>query len=85
MKEIIISILKPFADICFRLADSVSTDAALIIFICVLVAIAVWVLTLKNEKPKKDQKLSKALFLYDLRLWAVLILFIQVVIYIIFA
>ncbi|MHC4912025.1 MAG: hypothetical protein ACYTE5_03360 [Planctomycetota bacterium] len=84
MKEIITSILKPFADFCFRCVNLVSTDVALFLYIFVLVAIAVWVLTLRQEKPKRSEKPGKALFVHDLRVWAILILFGQAVIYIIF-
>jgi hypothetical protein len=84
MKEIIISLLKPFADLCFRCVNFISTDVAVFLYIFVLVAVAVWVLTLKQEKPQRNQKLRKALFVHDLRVWAILILFVQSVIYIIF-
>lgn len=84
MKEIIISLLKPFADLCFRCVNLISTDVAVFLYIFVLAAIAVWVLTLKQEKPQRIQKPGKALFVHDLRVWAILILFMQAVIYIIF-
>ena len=84
MKEIIISLLKPFADVCFRCVNSISPDIAIFLYIFVLAATAVWVLTLKQEKPQRSQKLGKALFVHDLRVWAILILFVQIVIYIIF-
>lgn len=85
MKEIIISLLKPFADFCFRCVNLVSTDVALFLYISVLVAIAVWVLTLRQEKPQRNQRPGKFLFVHDLRVWAILILFVQAVIYIIFS
>ncbi len=84
MKEIIISLLKPFADLCFRCVNLVSADVAVFLYILVLAAIALWVLTLKQEKPQRSQKPGKALFVHDLRVWAILILFVQAVIYIIF-
>jgi len=84
MKEIIISLLKPFADVCFRCVNSISPDIAVFLYIFVLVAVAAWVLTLKQEKPKRNQKPGKFLFVHDLRVWAILILFVQAVIYIIF-
>ena len=83
MKEVIISLLKPFAQLCYEFATAVSVQAALVIYILVLAALAVWVLTLKKEKPGRDNH-GKILFLRDLRFWAVLILLVQVVIYIIF-
>jgi len=84
MKEIIISLLKPFADLCFRCVNFISPDVALFLYIFVLAAIAVWVLTLKQEKPQRSQKPGKFLFVHDLRVWAISILFVQAVIYIIF-
>jgi hypothetical protein len=81
MKEIIISLLKPFADLCFRCVNVVSTDVALFLYILVLAAMAVWVVTLKQEKPERG---GRALLVHDLRVWAVLILFVQAVIYVIF-
>jgi hypothetical protein len=84
MKEMIISLLKPFAEICYKFANAVSPGAAATIYILVLVALAVWVLTLKQEKPRKTGRPGKNLLLHDLRFWAVLILFLQIVIYIVF-
>ncbi len=84
MKEIIISLLKPFADFCFRCVNLVSTDVALFLYILVLAVIAVWVLTLKQEKPERGERGGRALFVHDLRVWAILILFVQAVIYVVF-
>jgi len=83
MKEIIISLLKPFANLCYKFATAVSVQTALVIYILVLAALVVWVLSLKKEKPGRTEH-GKILFLRDLRLWAVLILLLQAVIYIIF-
>jgi len=83
MKEFIISLLKPFAQLCYKFATAVSVQTALVIYILVLVALTVWVLSLKKEKPGKADH-GKILFLHDLRFWAVLILSLQAVIYIIF-
>lgn len=84
MKEIIISLLKPFADLCFRCVNLVSADVAVFLYILVLAAIAVWVLTLKVEKPERCGAAGKFVFVHDLRVWAILILFVQAVIYVIF-
>lgn len=83
MKEIIISLLKPFAQLCYKFATAVSVQTALVIYILVLVALAVWVLSLKKEKSGRADH-GKILFLHDLRFWAILILSLQAVIYIIF-
>jgi hypothetical protein len=83
MKEIIISLLKPFAQLCYKFATAVSVQTALVIYILVLAVLAVWVLSLKKEKSGEADD-GKILFLHDLRFWAVLILLLQAVIYIIF-
>ena len=84
MKEIIIDLLKPFAELCYKFVVAVPVRTALVIYILVLAALALWVLTLKQENPRKAPDCSKLLFFRDLRLWAVLILFLQIVIYVIF-
>jgi len=84
MKEFIISLLKPFAQVCYKLVNAVSVRAALAVYILVMVSLALWVLTLKQERPQKTSAAGKNLFLHDLRFWAVLILFLQIIIYLIF-
>lgn len=84
VRDKIASSLKPFADMCFKLVNAVSSGQAILIYILVLVAVAVWVLTLKQEKPKKEDWPGKMLLLHDLRLWAVLILVLQIGFYVIF-
>ncbi len=84
MKEIIIDLLKPFAELCYKFVAAVPVRTALVIYILVLVAMAAWVLTLKRERPRKAADCGKLLFFRDLRLWAILILFLQIVIYVVF-
>jgi hypothetical protein len=84
MKTTIITIFKPFADLCFELVNTIPPAVAFIIYVAVLMVIALWVLTLKVEKPGTDQKFILPLLMHDLRLWAILILIIQAVIYIVF-
>ena len=85
MKEMIISLLRPFAQVCNRLVNAVSTDAAAVIYILVMAAVTAWVLTLKQEKPQKVNSAREALFIVrDLRYWAVLILLLQIIIYVVF-
>lgn len=84
MKEMIVKVVKPFADMCFEMANSISPDTAIIFYILVLAVICLWVITLRQEKPQKAAGSSKLIFLTDLRLWAVLILVIQAAIYLIF-
>ena len=84
MKEMLIKVLRPFADVCFKFANSVTPGQAAIIYILVLVVLAVWVLTLKQEKMRKNRETGRMVFLKDLRLWAVVILLVQTIIYVIF-
>lgn len=84
VRDALISLFKPFAVMCFNLVKPVSSGQAILIYILVLVAVAVWVLTLKQEKQKKEDWPGKKLFLHDLRLWAVLILVLQIAFYVIF-
>ncbi len=84
LRNALISLLKPFAQFCFNLVKPVSSDQAILIYILVLAAIALWVMTLRQEKPKKEDWPGKILIFHDLRLWAVLILVLQIGFYVIF-
>ncbi|MHC4394320.1 MAG: hypothetical protein ACYS1A_01570 [Planctomycetota bacterium] len=84
VRDKIAFLLKPFAEFCFNLVKPVSSGQAILIYILVLVAVAIWVLTLRQEKPKKEDWPGKKLFLHDLRLWAVIILVLQIGFYVIF-
>ena len=84
IRDKIASLLKPFADMCFNLVKPVSSDQAILIYIIVLAAVALWVSTLKQERPKKKDWPGKVLFFHDLRLWAALILVLQIGFYVIF-
>jgi hypothetical protein len=92
LRNALISLFKPFAQFCFNLVKPVSSDQAILIYILVLAAVALWASTLKQEKQKKEdwekQKKEdwpgKSLIFHDLRLWAVLILVLQIGFYVIF-
>jgi len=84
LRSALISLLKPFARFCFNLLKDVSSDQAILIYIIVLAAVGLWVSTLKQERPKKKDWPGKVLFFHDLRLWAVLILLLQIGFYVIF-
>lgn len=82
MREMITRLLEPFADACYALVSLIPLEAVGVIYILVLVILAVWVLTLKQEKVTGAGEPRRCVFLSDLRLWAVLILFIQAIIYV---
>lgn len=84
IKESLISLLKPFAEACFKLVNSVSPAKAIVIYILVLVAVGVWVISLKQEKPKASDWPGKVLILHDLRFWACIIVALQIGLYVIF-
>lgn len=84
MKEMLVSLLKPFAEVCYKFVTAISPQTALIIYILVIVALTLWVLTLKQESLCRFGAAGKSSVVHDLRLWAVLILLVQILIYIIF-
>jgi len=84
LRNALISLFKPFAEFCFNLVKPISSDQAILIYIIVLAIVALWVSTLKQEKQKKEDWPGKVLFFHDLRLWAVLILVLQIGFYVVF-
>ena len=84
LRNALISLFKPFAEFCFNLVKPVSSDQAILIYILVLAAVALWATTLKQERPKKEEWPGKKLIFHDLRLWAVLILVLQIGFYVVF-
>jgi hypothetical protein len=76
MKELLVSLIKPFAQMCYKLANTVSPSVALGIFVGVVVLLALWVMTLKQEKKRPDG--TSYPIWRDLRAWAILILVAQI-------
>lgn len=76
-KEILAAPLKPFARLCYEFVTAVSPSMAAVLFIAVLAAQALWVATLKREKPPKG---AGGVF-QDLRFWAISILLLQIAVY----
>ncbi len=83
MKEAIVSVLKPVAELCFKMVNKVSTDSALIIYVLLMALLALWVLTLKQEGVREDGQ-GRYSFRQDLRTGAVIVLVLQIIIYVIF-
>jgi hypothetical protein len=83
MKALLTSILKPIAEGLFAMVNAVTPDGALVIYVLVFVAAIAWVWTLKNESEEKKGD-GMGPILGDLRVWATIILGIQIVIYVVF-
>ena len=83
MKQAIISVLKPVAELCFELVNKVSPDMALIIYILLMAALTLWVMTLKQEGIRQGSK-GRYRFWQDLRTGAVFIMILQMIIYLVF-
>ena len=88
MKETLASLFKPIAVFCYDTINAIPLGVVPVIYIAMMAAMAIWVLTLKEENPKKfaagSDKGPVALFFADLRFWAVLLLILQSMIIIIF-
>lgn len=83
MRDWLAELLKPLAEWLFVLVMSVPLSVVRLIFLGILAALAIWALTLPPQRPepvegKKDSWLS------DLRFFAVGLLFLQSIFYLIF-
>ena len=84
MKSLLVSLLKPVAGRLFLLVNSVPASAALALFIVFLITIGVWVWTLDRERVEKAEDSGRVgPIAGDLRVWASVLLVIQIVIYIV--
>ena len=84
MKEWIIDLLEPLARVCFDAAKSVRPGVAVAVYVLVLLVLALWVLTLKQEADGARDRSGRWRMARDLRTWAVAILVVQAVIYVVF-
>ncbi|OQA02369.1 MAG: hypothetical protein BWY71_00034 [Planctomycetes bacterium ADurb.Bin412] len=83
VREALIGVLKPVATWFYELTAGVPLWAVLLLFVVTLLMLAGWVISLKSEKPDPAQGSGGGRIFSDLRLWAVLILLIQTVIYLV--
>ncbi len=83
IKEVIIYILKPFADFFYKLVIIFPLWSVKLIFILILVGLGIWVVTLRGEKTAAEKQ-GGASVLNDLRYWALGVLILQTIIYIVF-
>ncbi len=73
--------LKPVAEWFFALVTAVPMWMVRVIFISILVAVAIWVLTLRRQTPENEDSLP---FYKDLRWMALGVLTLQAILYLIF-
>lgn len=82
MKDVLVQLIKPFAEKCFDLVNTVKPPVALIIYVVLMLLLGVWVMTLKQEKQREDGT-GQYSILHDLRTWAMVILLLQIIIYLV--
>ena len=82
MKEWIARLLLPFADSMYNFIGSVPLGLVRAPFLGVFAALAFWVINMSPQLPETDR--DKRSLLKDLRLFAVAILVLQSLLYIIF-
>lgn len=83
MEDWLSELLKPLADWMFVLVMSVPLGVVRLIFLGILVALAVWALTLPPQRPEPVEG-KRSSWLSDLRLFAIGLLFLQSIFYLIF-
>jgi len=83
MRDWLAELLKPFAELMFALVMSVPLSMVRLIFLGILAALAVWAITLPAQRPEPVEGRKQSL-LSDLRLFAVGLLLLQSIFYLIF-
>lgn len=80
MKEALVNLLKPLAEVLHDGVRAMPLWAAKLLFLGLLLILMIWVWTLKSEAPSSSRSMVDRLR-KDLRLWAIGILLFQVIIY----
>ena len=83
MKQWIGEILAPFSDMIYTLVMSIPLGAVRVLVFGILAALAVWVLMLPPQFPESTVR-GKRTFIKDLRLYALAVIVLQALLYIIF-
>ncbi len=83
MKETIAGLLRPFGDWIFGIILSVPLWAVKLVFLGILAALAIWVLTLPAQRATDQDGNEKSVFT-DLRLFAIGLLALQSICYLVF-
>ena len=80
MKDAIVRLLSPFGDFMFTVTAAIPMWAVRVLVFAVLAALAIWVLRMRPQTPDGEDKAGKM----DLRWFALLVLVLQAILYIIF-
>jgi len=83
MKHLIGAVLKPFAEIMFAFVITIPLWAVRALVFGILLALAVWVISLPAQMPQSPDGTKKSV-LSDLRLFAIGVLALQALLYVIF-
>jgi len=82
MKEWIAGIILPFADVMYNLVKSVPMGYVRALVFGILGALAIWVISMPPQLPETDR--GKNSLLKDIRFFAIAVLLLQSMLYIIF-
>ena len=80
MRDFLLTVLKPLSNMFYNWTAAVPMGAVKLIFVGMLVLMMVWVWRLRSERVEADGVWTRVC--NDLRFWALSILSVQVVIYI---
>lgn len=83
MKDIIGGLLAPFAETMFDLVKAIPLGVVRALVFGILIALTLWVIRMAPQMPKTGEEKSYSIF-RDLRFFAIGILFLQAILYILF-
>ena len=81
MKQLIGNFLKPLGDVLLNILTAVPLPLVRVVFFLLLAAIALWVISLSPQMPKEEEKKRG---IKDLRIFAIILLALQSVFYLVF-
>lgn len=80
MKDAIVSLLRPFANFMYNVTASIPMGAVRVLVFAVLAALALWVWRMRPQTPDGEDRAGKM----DLRWFAMFVLALQALLYIVF-
>ncbi len=83
MKELIGNIFAPFAEFMFTAINAIPLGVVRGMFFGILLALAVWIITKPSQLPADGER-SRQVWYNDVRLFAVFVLALQALLYIVF-